>query len=90
MLSQSSTRLHVRVIIIIHGSVSSVASVYVASKSVEQLSASSVTSPVRIRSVGSCSQLIVTSAGIVNVGGVSGATVKVEVQLSSPQISVTL
>ncbi len=44
-----------------------------------QLSASSVTSPVSVKSLGSCSQLIVTSAGTVNVGGVVSTTLMIKV-----------
>ena len=54
-----------------------VLSAYSASKSAEQLSASSVTSPVRVKSAIFTSHSIVISAGTVNVGAVESSTVTI-------------
>ena len=77
MLPQSSVNVQVLVIITAHGSVLSVTSTYVAFKPTEQLSDSSVTSPVNAKSVASSSQLIVSAEGAVNVGAVASCIVMV-------------
>ena len=65
------------------------ASVNVACKSVEQLSASSATSPVSVKSLASWSHSIVRSAGTVKVGAVVSTTVMVcDTEDEFPQSSV--
>ena len=75
VLPQSSVNVQVLVIITAHGSVLFISSTYVAFNPTEQLSDSSVTSPVNAKSVASSSQLIVSAEGTVNVGAVTSSTV---------------
>ena len=75
VLPHPSVNDHVLVIITAQGSVLSVASIYVAFNEVEQLSDSSVTSPVSERFVASSSQFIIRSEGAVKLGGVSSCMV---------------
>ena len=90
-MPQSSVSVHVLVIITAHGSVLSVTSTYVAFNPTEQLSDSSVTSPVNAKSVASSSQLIVSAEGAVKVGNVTSSTMIVCItSIEFPQSSVTL
>ena len=89
---QLSTNVHFLVIIYELGqSPSMIISLYVASKLISQLSASSETSPVTVRSVASTSHSIVISTGTVNVGAVTSCTVITCSSVSAfPQLSTNV
>ena len=92
VLSHSSVNTHVLVITVsLAQDPSAMVSVNIASKSAEQLSASSVTSPVIETSDKSVSQSRDTSAGTVNVGAVVSSTeIFCECEIWFPQLSVAV